>query len=233
MTNPSEYRPELPPIPARMLSLPIRRGYPVPWFVDVNPETNDYDFRMADDRKKRRAVMERRCWLCGEPLGRYGAFVLGPMCAVNRVSSEPPCHLECADFAARACPFLVNPHEKRRQTQLPEEMLPAPGVGLERNPGVALVWVTRSYSPFLTPKPTLELKGATVGAGLLFRIGPCDEARWYCEGRPATHAEVKYSIDTGLPLLTQGMDPEDVKHAEEFQEQLAAAMALLPLEVPA
>jgi hypothetical protein len=34
--NPPGYRPELPLIPVRMLTLPVRRGYPVPWFVSFH-----------------------------------------------------------------------------------------------------------------------------------------------------------------------------------------------------
>src|SRR4051812_13673711 len=101
------YRPELPPVPHRMRSLPIRRGYPVPWFV-ARVE-NEFHFPTADSRKMMIALHRHVCWVCGQPLGSYLAFVIGPMCAVNRISSEPPSHLECAQFSAMACPFLVRP----------------------------------------------------------------------------------------------------------------------------
>ncbi len=224
--NPARYRPELPAIPRRMLDLPVRRGYPVPWFVDVNPETGDYDFRMMDGRKAKRAVMQRRCWLCGDPLGRHFAFNIGPMCAINRVGSEPPSHLECADFAARACPFLSRPNEKRREDRLPEEMGVAPGVHLERNPGVALVWVTSSYRLFHTEATGVKVPGATESTGVLFRIGPAEELRWYACGREATRQEISESIASGLPALRQVAVQQGTEEA--LEKEIVAAMQLLP-----
>src|SRR4030095_12652609 len=78
-------------MPSRMAKLPRdARGYPVPRFVswyDGKP-----DFRIADTRYLEHCFRARTCWLCGELLGRYLAFVIGPMCAVNRTTAEPPCH---------------------------------------------------------------------------------------------------------------------------------------------
>jgi hypothetical protein len=92
-------------IPERMRRLPIdERGWLVPWFVawvDGKP-----DHRAMDGAKLRDAIKRRLCWNCGQPLGARGAFVLGPMCAVNRTNAEPPNHYECARFAAIACPHL-------------------------------------------------------------------------------------------------------------------------------
>ena len=140
-------RTDLPPIPLRMRSLPVFRGYPVPWFVEwiEQPDkTREPDFRITDGRKMARAHREKRCWVCGELLGIRLAFVIGPMCAINRISGEPPAHRDCAEFSAQACPFLSTPKERRREDRLP------PGVvfsetGLKRNPGVAMVWITREY----------------------------------------------------------------------------------------
>src|SRR5262245_39698608 len=93
----TEYREGLPARPPRIKRLPLdARGYPVPWFVayvDGVP-----DFRIVDTPKIGVAWNKQRCWICGGQLGRYLAFAIGPMCAVNRVSSEPPSHLECAMY---------------------------------------------------------------------------------------------------------------------------------------
>src|SRR5258708_39459955 len=95
-------------IPQRMARLPISpTGFPVPWFVawvDGVP-----DFRVIGPDKIVQAVKRNLCWLCGQPKGIHHAFVIGPMCAINRTISEPSSHLECAQFAAVACPFLANP----------------------------------------------------------------------------------------------------------------------------
>ena len=36
--------------------------------------------------KREQSVKEKRCWICGDKRGKYGAFVIGPMCAINRIS---------------------------------------------------------------------------------------------------------------------------------------------------
>src|SRR5262245_17927108 len=102
------------PLPARMARLPISpAGYPVPWFVATIK--GEPDFRVIGPDKIARAVRADLCWLCGQTLGRFKAFVGGPMCAVNRTSAEPPSHRECAEYAVRACPFLTRPRMRRNE----------------------------------------------------------------------------------------------------------------------
>src|SRR5690348_7959044 len=106
-------------MPARIRKLPISdEGYPVPAFVewiDCKP-----DFRVINGQHFRRCVEFKRCWLCGEPLGKFMTFVIGPMCGINRVSSEPPCHHDCALYSVKACPFLSQPRMRRNEKDLPE-----------------------------------------------------------------------------------------------------------------
>ncbi|MET7713710.1 hypothetical protein [Streptomyces sp. NPDC005407] len=176
----------LPVPPPRIARLPRNRaGYPVPWFVAWIDGAPDFRVVRADGIQD--ALRFRTCWLCGQPLGANAAFVIGPMCAVNRVSPEPPSHRDCADYAARACPFLTTPGMRRRDSRLPDHAAQPDGVMIARNPGVALVWVSRTWR--LRPD---------VG---LFDVGQPVETRWYAHGRPATRAEVLASIDSGLPLL--------------------------------
>ena len=41
-------------------------------------------------------------------MGVHKAFVIGPMCAVNRViAPEPPSHRDCGTFSARVLPVPV------------------------------------------------------------------------------------------------------------------------------
>src|SRR5258708_1131539 len=114
-------------VPSRIAVLPKdQRGYHVPWFVawiDGVP-----DFRVIGGGKLPHAVREKLCWVCGQPLGGFMAFMIGPMCAVNRISSEPPSHRECAVYSARVCPFLSNPEMKRRETNLPPARVEAAGI---------------------------------------------------------------------------------------------------------
>lgn len=210
-------RPELPALPARLRKLPLdARGYPVPWFVAWVEGQPDH--RVQDARQMTRAVQEQRCWICGEPLGRFLAFLLGPMCAVTRTISEPPSHRECAEYAIQACPFLSRPHMHRRTAGLPEAVTEAAGIPLKRNPGVVLLWITRSYR--LRPAP----------GGVLFAVGEPVETHWYCEGRPATRAEVLASVASGLPLLEEQARMDGMMAQEALRQMVARAMTLLPRE---
>jgi hypothetical protein len=130
-------RPELDAagMPHRMKFLPVDRGYPVPWFVDWIDGAPE--FRAMNPNKWVAAVKKKLCWVCGSKLGKYMAFVSGPMCGINRTSSEPPCHLDCARWSAKNCPFLVRPRMVRREGDGMEDGKFAGGIGLTRNPGQA------------------------------------------------------------------------------------------------
>jgi len=147
MATTTPLRPELEALPARLRHLPVdARGYPVPWFVawrDGIPE-----FRAMDARKFRDAVTHRLCWVCGQPLGRWLAFPIGAMCVITRTISEPPSHRECAEWSIRNCPFLNNPRAVRDHTHLPADARKPAGFGIERNPGVTCLWMTREYEIF-------------------------------------------------------------------------------------
>lgn len=216
----NELRKDLPPIPDRMLRLAIdHRGYPIPRFVEY--VDGKPDFRVMDAAYLVHCVKFRTCWICSGKLGAIRAFVIGPMCAVNRVSSEPPSHRDCAVFAAKACPFLTMPKAKRREAGLPEHK-PAAGVSIPRNPGVALVWITRGGRPF-----NVGRNGQMgMGRGILFEVGEPLEALWFAEGREATRAEVMASIESGFPEL-QRMAEEDGQAA--MDELLAAKLRVAPL----
>ncbi|HEY6382034.1 MAG TPA: hypothetical protein VIY07_09545 [Pseudolabrys sp.] len=188
-------RPDLEALPGRLRQLPLdERGYPVPWFVDWldgKPE-----FRAMDPRKFVRAIKEKLCWVCGQRLGVHLAFVAGPMCGVNRTSSEPPCHLECAQWSARNCPFLSKPDMVRREDGLMNKAAlveESAGFCITRNPGVVMVWITRQYEIF---RPH-----AGNQAGYLLQMGDPERVEWWCQGRTATRAEVDASIESGLPNL--------------------------------
>jgi len=218
--------PDFPDLPATMRHLPVdARGFPVPWFVawrDGEPI-----FPAMDHDKLIRAIVDRRCWVCGGALGRLSAFVIGPMCLINLTSSEPPSHLECARFSARNCPFLTKPRMKR----VGEEHFPngvkgdAAGIMLERNPGVTLIYIVKGRGqPYMVPPrgPGRE--------GILFDIGKAHAVEWYAHGRLATRAEVLASIESGLPNLEQlvEIDPDRDGARAELQHRTAAALELLP-----
>lgn len=222
-------RPELPPLTPRITKLPIDdRGYPIPFFVQWVDEDNKPtpagvgrpEFRMMDRHKWTRCMKESLCWVCGEIMGRYKAFTIGPMCTVNRVSSEPPAHLECADWSVRGCPFLSRPTMVRREDALTEENKHnTPGVMIERNPGVIAVWITRTYRPFKVPN------------GVLIQLGDPEKVEWFTLGRHATREEVNAAINAGLPTLLQACHGQ-----EEINDLMAKAAFVvdnfLPVEQP-
>lgn len=184
-------------LPHRIRQLPLdARGYPIPWFVETL-EDGARDFRVASASKRVKAVKQQLCWICGDRLGRHQVYVIGPMCAVNRTTSEPPCHRECAEFAAKACPFLSSPLAKRSERDLVEHVDPG-GVPILRNPGVTCLWETRLFQVQTTP-----LQG-----GWVIRLGAPDAVDWYCEGRMATEAEIRRSLVSGLGLLAEVADQE-------------------------
>jgi hypothetical protein len=221
-----DLRSELPrPIPAVIESLPRERGYPVPWFVGwVDEDGNAVprgqgtaDFRVIYPGAIPEAMERSICWICGLPLQRTTvyAFVVGPMCAVNRTSAEPPSHVACADWSARACPFLSRPHMDRREHNLPKGEIA--GIPIKRNPGVALVWLSRNAHAWTPPD-----------GGILFNIGDPAQVRFYCEGRKATREEVLMSIETGLPFLQEIADEQGDGAPAALAQQVETAMALLP-----
>lgn len=206
-------------LPARIATLPLDpdRDLPVPWFVpwiDGKPE-----FRAVTHSRLELAVRANLCWICGGGLGAHKAFVLGPMCAVNRNSAEPPNHRECAIYAATHCPFLITPRRKRREKDLPEGagLENTAGVALSRNPGVALVWVTKRYRPHRE------------GPGLLFQIGDPVETLWFAEGRQATRDEVMASMDSGLPSLRELAEAEGMGAVRAFERMHADALRFVPV----
>jgi hypothetical protein len=233
MTCPYRHDLSLPDMPASIAKLPVdERGYPIPFFVDYLPDGKP-EFRAADPAKLVRCIREAVCWVCGEKLhrSRLGfkstiAFAIGPMCAVNRISSEPPSHPDCAEWSARNCPFLARPHAKRREDEVFNAKTAGDqrGIPILRNPGVILVWYTDGYSVEPTPK------------GPLFKVKPLTApATWWAEGRRATRAEIMHSIDTGMPLLIGAaeMEPTPERRAlaiVEINKSLDRALKLVPAE---
>jgi hypothetical protein len=207
------------------------KGYPVPWFVatcercplckepaeivpqrsgpstfrkrcDCAAELERYpDFRVADEEKLIRAIKKRLCWICGEKLGQHCVFVAGPMCGINRTSAEPPSHRECAEYAAKACPFLTMPKVVRRDARLPPGHKAPAGVMLHRNPGVTMLWVCDEWRMEIIRHPQNAGDPGAPQAGILFQMGDPSEVLWFADGRAASREEVLESIKTGMPAL--------------------------------
>lgn len=202
-------------MPDRMRRLKVSdEGYPVPYFVpivDGKPE-----FRGMDDEKLGICVRLKRCWLCGQPLGKFMTFPIGPMCAITRTIAEPPSHHACAEYGARACPFLTQPRMRRNEKDLPEERHVA-GFGLKRNPGVVLLWTTLSYKVFRAHN-----------GGALFSLGDPTSLEYFAEGRPATRDEILHSIETGYPILLKIAKDEGADAVADLVRRRDQALQLVP-----
>lgn len=182
------YREGLPELPDRMKHLPLNaKGYPIPFFVKtVNGVP---DFRVLDETNFARATYEGLCHICGGKLGRYRVYAGGPLCALQLISSEPPSHRECAEYAVRACPFLLLPRSKRRTAGL-DTPVPEPGskvVMVEENPGITALLVTE--------RGALPVNG-------LFRLTHVTEVIWFTEGRAATPDEIREAMIDAQRKLT-------------------------------
>jgi hypothetical protein len=202
-------------MPAQIAVLPRdHRGYPVPKFVlfiDGKP-----DFRIMDHGYLEHCIKHKTCWICAGRLGRGLTFALGPMCSINRVNSEPPCHLDCARYAVQVCPFLAIPPMRRISHNMPEHSKSA-GIMIPRNPGVVGLWRCTHYKVARYPD-----------GGVLFDIGEPSAVEWWREGRAAHRAEVLESIASGLPQLAAMAVEEGPASVADLQARHRAAMAWLP-----
>jgi hypothetical protein len=207
------------PIPDRIAALPKDdKGRPVPYFVQW--PNGVPDFRLIDPAKLASCYLDNRCWVCGDIIGVHKAFVLGPMCCINRVNSEPPSHYGCARFSVSACPFLSTPRMHRRETDLPTELLQEPAViALYHNPGASAIWVTKTYKPFSDGQ-----------SGFLFRLGPPERVEWYALGEPANRSQVMEAIEKGYPKLMSLAEMDGPLAVRNLQKQYEAMLPLLPQE---
>jgi hypothetical protein len=206
----------LTPPPPRIAALPVdERGYPIPCFVGHNKGV--LDFRVANTDHIVACVRKNLCWVCGQKLFEEKVFVIGPMCAINRVSSEPPSHRECAVWSAQNCPFLTKPHMKRREDGMPDWLENnAPGIPLARNPGVSLVWYTKRFDVI------------HVGRGVLWKLGNPFRWEWFSEGRPAIREEVVRSIESGYHNLTEEAEKEGPAAIAELKRATLEHLRYLP-----
>jgi hypothetical protein len=215
---------DMPDFPARMRRLAVdARGYPVPYFVAwfdasglaTKRGEGTPDFRMVHASTIATCHAFRLCWVCGDTLGSYKSFVIGPMNALSRTSSEPPSHLDCADFSARACPFLIRPKTKRRENRLPGSWHKPEGQTIACKPRIALVWTVKCYQVQL------------VNNAVVFDIGTPEHVRWYTRGRLATRAQIIASIQSGLPQLYESAKQKG-QGPDTIQRRYDACLALIP-----
>jgi len=201
-------------------------GRPVPWFVQWfdDDEATEYgvgkpDFRVVDSRKLVKALRERRCFICGDRItGPNETFAIGPMCVVNRISSEPPNHFDCAVHAMQVCPWVTNPNKDRRDLGKPDEVITPEGM-VTRNPGVCVLWVTRSHELTMARDTVLVVPGNPT------------RLEWWCRGRRATGEEIAESFASGLELLIQTAESEGPESLRQLGLRIEDSLPLLPAPI--
>lgn len=204
----AHYRPALPPLPAYMRDLPLsEQGYPIPYFVGM--DNGRPNFQLADTRKWLNCTEQGRCWICGKTLGAFKVFAIGPMAAINRISAEPPSHLDCAEYAVAACPFLLHPKAKRRALDETLPLVMPPGVHTEHNPGVMLLWTTKSSTFNSRARPSI------------IHLGEPTTVRWYSEGKAANRLQATAAMDDARERLSEMCaNNAQLKHLADATERL-------------
>ncbi len=198
------------PMPARLRALAHDAlGYPIPKFAET--AGGKPDFRNTRSAFVQACARDRLCWCCGEKLGGQATFMIGPLAALTRMAPDPPLHLQCADYAMRVCPHLAPPVEQ--DEDLSEDILAdEPQEGPAR---IICLW-------------TVAQNGRDAASGTApFALPEPISTSWFCNGGPATRAEIKGSFNAALPDLvaeTKG-DPAAI---ETLAEQLRRVMACLP-----
>jgi hypothetical protein len=219
-------------VPARLRKRPRdHRGFLVPYFVAwlddfgrlLPPGEGTPDFRVVDTNKHADCIRWNRCWLCGDQLGKYKTFVLGPMCCINRLSSEPPSHLECAEYAVRVCPFLIRPRMRRNEHDLPDQMILPAGLMDPGNPGTMALWTSHAF----------RLAEAERGnPGRLIIVGDPVAVTWWHEGRLATPVEAADAMRAGMTKLAKiAADQDGPDAVEAVTEMTRQAERWLPRRV--
>lgn len=191
------------------------RGFPVPWFVawfDGRP-----DFRVVHTPRYGQAWNGELCWVCGQKLGAFRAWVMGPVSLLEGATPEPPCHLECGQFAARSCPHLANPQMRRKPKNLPARA-PTAGVPVMERSGVTAIWITkgRGAQPFRAPH------------GVMFKLDPPSGVEWYVTGRLAARDEAQSGLFAALQFLREAAVEGGRALQLDLERRAAAAERWLP-----
>ncbi|WP_208025975.1 hypothetical protein [Amycolatopsis acidicola] len=116
----------VPAIPTALAHRPTTGGLVVPW---ITPQTADGRFLLGsiDERLARRALLERRCGVCGTKLHDRVVLLMRLSDLPQRASVEPALHPQCAAYTISACPMVAGRLSTYRAT-LPrhdENMKPA------------------------------------------------------------------------------------------------------------
>jgi len=202
--------------PSCMKSRPIdHRGFYVPWFVTEKTDDGLWDFQVVTPSRRNEAIRKNLCWVSGQELGVYQAFVIGPMCTINRVAGDPPVKREVGLWSAMVCPFLSRPLAKRPEISRPRMKDPHM---VEGNPGLCAVWVTKNYR--LSDRAPV------------FHLGYPESLTWFTKGRKATKKEVSDGFALGADRLLRIAAEEEQGASMECHRMINAAAKMIGIIKP-
>jgi hypothetical protein len=160
--------------PARIRKLPRdTHGHPIPWFAWRDAE-GQVHITTIDQQKRRWSYQFGICQICGQRLGAYKAFALGPNQVETRTTTEGPAHPGCVRYALRVCPFLSNPNWKRHD-------------GTKSfNPGKFALWITRDYEIGVLPDGAIAII-----------VGEPVSVRWWTAGHQLEKSKFRVSVLDG------------------------------------
>ncbi|WP_443750333.1 hypothetical protein [Asticcacaulis solisilvae] len=204
------------PLPTGMRTLPLdERGIPVPWFVDW--PGGKPDFRIVDGRKLIDGWKQDLCWICGQRLFAFRAWIIGPVSLINRCTAEPPAHPECARTALTHCPFLSNPEMKRNKAALPVRQSGG-GELVEHNSGLSCAWITKGRGgEMINP-----------GNGLMFRIFEPHTVEWFRNGTRAGAEDVHAGFEDAARRLRDSDRRHGPAALHNLEGRISACARWLP-----
>lgn len=94
-------------IPQRLRKRPKYQGMVIPYTTFIDPQTKIPDFKVNDERKRLRVILEGRCALCGEKLNNKIVFIGGISLCEGALAVDAGMHPACAQYAWEVCPFIV------------------------------------------------------------------------------------------------------------------------------
>ena len=101
--------PVMPEIPARMKKFPLwKNRFPI-FYTVMTMEDGTPNFRVVSRKRQVEASEKNLCHLCGERLEGVVYFIGSKEDLAEHYSGDGPMHLDCAEYAAKACPWLSNP----------------------------------------------------------------------------------------------------------------------------
>lgn len=186
-------------IPARMRFLARDEiGRPIPYLATL---VNGASSSIESNTRLAACHAQQRCWICGDKLGRYTAFMTEPIAAITRISRTPPAHAECAKYSAQS--GLMQPQDL----------------------GVALVWVSRGYSVHLARGAELFAIGDAEQA-FWYRSGRLasrDEVTEAIQGRLPQLYAVAHE---GGPDAVCGLDQQVARATRQFPPHAALSAGM-------